>query len=100
MMNAKLIRQLKDIVGDEYVMETLEDRICYSFDATFKDALPDVVVRPGTTEEIVKIVKLAGQHGIPVTARGSATGLSGGAVPVRGGIALVLGRLNKILSIV
>ncbi|SDE22148.1 FAD-binding oxidoreductase [Sporomusa acidovorans] len=98
-MEQQIITELKRLVGSDYVMEQLEDRICYSFDATFRDFPPDVVVKPGNVEEIAAIVKLAGKYRLPVTARGAATGLSGGAVPVQGGISLVLTRLNKILAI-
>ena len=98
-MEQQIIAELKRLVGSAYVMEQLEDRICYSFDATFRDFLPDVVVKPGSVKEIVAIVKLAGKYNIPITARGAATGLSGGSVPIKGGISLVLTRLNKIIDI-
>lgn len=98
-MEQKVIAELKKIVGSEYVMDQLEDRICYSFDATFRDFPPDVVVKPGNVGEVAAIVKLAGRYNVPVTARGAATGLSGGSVPVKGGISLVTTRLNKIIDI-
>ncbi|HWR08751.1 FAD-binding oxidoreductase [Sporomusa sp.] len=98
-MEQQMIAELKRLVGPAYVMDQLEDRICYSFDATFRDFPPDVVVKPGSVAEVVEIVKLAGKYNIPVTARGAATGLSGGSVPVKGGISLVLTRLNKIIEI-
>ena len=99
MMDPTFIKKLKNIVGSPHIMFELEDRICYSFDATFIDSLPDVVVRPGTQEEVIKIVKLAYEHKVPVVSRGAATGLSGGTVPVYGGIALELTRLNRIIEI-
>ncbi|TWH46912.1 FAD-binding oxidoreductase [Sporomusa sp. KB1] len=98
-MQQQVIIELRRLVGAQYVMDQLEDRICYSFDATFRDFLPDVVVKPGNVAEIAAIVKLAGRYNVPITARGAATGLSGGAVPVKGGISLVLTRLNKIIDI-
>ncbi|CQR72874.1 putative FAD-linked oxidoreductase [Sporomusa ovata DSM 2662] len=98
-MQQQVITELKRLVGAQYVMDQLEDRICYSFDATFRDFPPDVVVKPGNVAEIAAIVKLAGRYNVPITARGAATGLSGGAVPVKGGISLVLTRLNKIIDI-
>ncbi len=98
-MEQQIITELKSLLGPQYVMDQLEDRICYSFDATFRDFPPDVVVKPGSVEEIAAIIKLAGQYDIPVTARGAATGLSGGSVPVKGGISLVLTRLNRIIEI-
>jgi glycolate oxidase len=98
-MTEEIIAQLRKIVGNDYVMDKLEDRICYSFDATFKDSCPDVVVKPGDQEEIVKVMQLANRYGIPVTPMGAATGLSGGAVSLAGGISLGLTRLNKIIKI-
>lgn len=95
----QVITELKRLLGRQYVMDQLEDRICYSFDATFRDFPPDVVVKPGSAEEVAAIVRLAGRYNIPVTARGAATGLSGGSVPVKGGISLVLTRLNRIIEI-
>ena len=98
-MMGNIIAELISIVGERYVFTQLEDRICYSFDATFKDSLPDVVVKPADAEQICLIVKLAGQYDIPITCRGAATGLSGGAVPLKGGISLVLTRLNRIIEV-
>jgi glycolate oxidase len=61
--------------------------------------LPDVVVKPGTTEEISQLLKLCNRYKIPVTPRGGGTGLSGGALPHLGGILLSVERLNKIIHI-
>ena len=60
---------------------------------------PDLVVRPGTTEEVAAVLRIAFAHGIPVTPRGGATGLCGGCVPVRGGIVLSLERMDRVLEI-
>ena len=61
--------------------------------------LPDVVVKPETAEQVSKILKLANEERIPVTPRGAGSGLSGGAVPVYGGILISLERMNRILEI-
>lgn len=98
-MNTDFTARLKAIVGPEYVLTELEDRICYSFDATFRDRQPDVIARPGTVEEISSILALAHELGVPVTPRGASTGLSGGAVPVKGGLCLDVTRLNSIIEI-
>ncbi len=60
---------------------------------------PDVVVLPRERDAVSRIVRLAWEQGVPVTARGGGTGLSGGALPVRGGIVLGLDRLDRILEI-
>nr|WP_274964120.1 FAD-linked oxidase C-terminal domain-containing protein [Tepidanaerobacter syntrophicus] len=61
--------------------------------------MPDVVLKPTSAEQISKIVKLANKYKIPVTPRGAGSGLSGGAVPICGGIVLSVEKMNKILEI-
>lgn len=99
MVDQAFVSALRSVVGAEHVLTALEDRICHSFDAAFRDATPEVVVEPGGAPEVAEVMRLAAKHGAPVTPRGAATGLSGGAVPLRGGVCLSLGRLNRILSI-
>lgn len=60
---------------------------------------PDVVVKPKTTEEVSQVLKIASELKIPVTPRGAGTGLSGGALPVYGGIVLTLEKMNRIIEI-
>ena len=98
-MMSDLMGELQRIVGAAHVLTKLEDRLCYSIDSTFIDHLPDVVVQPANREEVVAVVKAAARFGVPVVSRGASTGLSGGTVPVQGGIVLELTRLNRILSI-
>ena len=91
--------KLEDIVGKENVLTSKEDLICYSYDAQLKESLPDAVVVPEDAYQISEILKFANREGIPVVPRGSGTGLSGGSVPVKGGIVLLLKKLNRILEI-
>src|SRR5690554_6536875 len=60
---------------------------------------PQMVLKPSTTKEVAEILKYCNAHKIPVTPSGARTGLSGGALPMKGGIALSLERMNKIISI-
>ena len=94
------LNQFKTIVGDPYVFVDEEVLSNYASDET-EDLrfLPDVVIKPGSAEEISKILKLCNQHKIPVTPRGAGTGLSGGALPHLGGVLLSVERLNKIIEI-
>lgn len=92
-------QRLSAIVGAEHVTDALEDRICYSYDGTKQKALPDVVVKPGATKEISEIMKLANAEGIPVYARGAGSGLTGGSVPLEGGIVLDFHRMNRVLAV-
>ncbi len=68
-------------------------------DKWFSHHEPDVAALPGSVESIVRILKFAHRHRVPVTARGAGYGYVGGCVPVRGGIALSLIRLNRIREI-
>lgn len=98
-MNEEVLRRLQAIVGPENVFSEKEDLICYSYDATTMHHLPDVVVAPATTPEIVQIVKLANETGIPVVPRGGGTNISGGSIPIDGGMVTALHRMNKIKEI-
>jgi len=89
---------LKQLLKDRYLDEEI-DRIQYSYDATQKMYLPDCVVLPKSTDEVSKILKFANTHKIPVVARGCASGFSGGALNVDGGIALSLELMNNIIEI-
>nr|WP_245590194.1 FAD-linked oxidase C-terminal domain-containing protein [Desulfobulbus elongatus] len=94
-----ILHRLADIVGPEHVSVATVDRITHSFDATQRQCLPDVVVHPGDTGEISRIVRLANEERIPILPRGAGSGFTGGSLPVRGGIVLVLTRMNRILEI-
>ncbi len=94
-----LIDQLKTIVGDENVLDSREDLLLHSYDATRRNVLPDVVVYVRTTAEVAAVVKLAGKWNIPLLPRGAGSGFTGGTLPIHGGIVLVLTRMNRILEI-
>jgi glycolate oxidase len=93
-----VVKELQAIAGPDNVLATPQALLCYSFDATFHQGRPEAVVLPGSAEEVAAIMRLASRHGIPVTPRGAGTGLSGGALP-KGGVALSLTRMNRILEI-
>jgi len=79
-----------DAVGDDYAHDEC---------LTSPGCLPAAVVRPGTTAEVAAIVRSAVELGVPLTARGSGTGLSGACVPVPGGIVVSFERMDAILDI-
>jgi glycolate oxidase len=99
----EIIAELAGIVGPSFVVHDDPEQLeRYSHDeVTEKEyhAMPEVVVRPRTADEIARIMKLANRERIPVTPRGGGSGLSGGAVPLFGGIALSLDRMNQIIEI-
>ncbi|GDX51950.1 dehydrogenase [Bacteroidota bacterium] len=96
----EIISQLKTIVGEKYILTDDENKLHYGHDET-EDLIfkPAVVVRPSNTNEVSAIMKLCFEKNIPVTPRGAGTGLSGGALPVFGGVLLSMERFNKIIFI-
>jgi glycolate oxidase len=94
-----IANQIKAIVGQEHFFDSYEDRLCYSYDATIEEALPEWIAMPGSVEEIARLMALANEEVFPVYPRGAGTGLSGGSVPLKGGLAMVLTRLNRIREI-
>lgn len=99
----EIVQELQQIVGERHVIyddpEQLEG---YSHDEVADKHyahMPDVVVRPANAQEISAVMELANREMIPVTPRGAGSGLSGGAVPVYGGIVLSVERMNKVLDI-
>ncbi|MER3523876.1 MAG: FAD-binding oxidoreductase [Ignavibacteria bacterium] len=96
----QILSQLRAIVGQDAVLTDEETRSLYAHDETEDfEFLPDVVVKPTTTEQVSTILKLANIARIPVTPRGGGTGLSGGALPVCGGIVLSLEKFKRIIEI-
>src|SRR6266496_1039048 len=99
-MTSSLARDLAAIVGDNHVREARAERVTYSMDGLpTHRRVPDVVVLPGTREELIAVVRLLAAHGVPFVPRGAGTGLSGGALAGEGTVLLVLTRLNRILRI-
>src|ERR1700674_1558853 len=94
-----VIEELRRTVGREQVIDDGNDLRIFERDASIEGAVPDAVVLPGTTAEVAAVIKLAAKHRIPVVPRGAGTGLSGGAVTIRGGIALQMTRMRRILEI-
>ncbi|MBI5417313.1 FAD-binding protein [Candidatus Poribacteria bacterium] len=99
MLKPYIIDQIKCAASSTNVLESLEERLCYSYDASRQEAIPDIVVRPISAKEISEVLKIATANSIPVYVRGAATGLTGGCVPVNGGIVISLTRMNRIIEI-
>jgi glycolate oxidase len=99
-ITSALIESLKDIVGKDFVFTDTESLKHYGHDETEDlNFPPQVVIKPRTAEEISEILKICNDELIPLTPRGAGTGLSGGALPVYGGIVLSMERFNLILNI-
>lgn len=99
-INERILRQLQEIVGQDYVLTDEQSLDIYAHDETEDYHFPpEVVVKPQSAAEISELMKLASSENIPVTPRGAGTGLSGGCLPLYGGISLSLERMNSILEI-
>ena len=98
-IQANVLEELRDVIGRENVFDNIEERVCYSFDATKEKSIPDLVIRPHSTEQVSNVVSIANKHNIPVCPRGAGTGLSGGSVPIKGGIALDLKNMDRIVEL-
>ncbi len=98
-MTEAVLEQLRAAVGKEYVSNAVEKLMVYSFDSTFQNHKPEVVVKPHTTEEVAAVVKIAAAHQIPLTVRGAGTSLSGGPVALQGGILLEMTAFRRILEL-
>lgn len=95
-----LLTEFKAVLGDTFVLIDDENRNKYAHDETENlHFLPDIVLKPRTAEEISAIMKICNEQKIPVTPRGAGTGLSGGALPNRGGVLISFERMNSILEI-
>lgn len=100
MLDAKIVAELRAIIGADGVLEKYEQLRTYESDGlTSFRVKPALVVLPTTTEQVQAVVRVCHREHIAFVPRGSGTGLSGGALPVEGGIVISLARMNKILSV-
>jgi glycolate oxidase len=99
-MESRIINGLGKIVGKDGLLCTPEDLAVYSYDGTFAEGIPEVVVLPQTTEQTAEIVRMAAEAHMPLVARGMGSGLAAGSIPVSsGGIVVCFTRMNRILEI-
>ena len=96
---AGVIEELRRIVGRDQVIDSPNDLRIFERDASIEGAVPDAIVLPASTNEVGSVVRVAAKHRIPIVPRGAGTGLSGGAVTIKGGIALQLTRMRRILEL-
>lgn len=92
-------QKLRELLGGDIVADDEATLAAHGGDKWFANHSPEVVVFAETTEQVSVLLRFASQHKIPVTARGAGYGYVGGCVPVRGGIALSLARMNRIKEI-
>src|SRR6266699_3452278 len=94
----RLLPQIRGVVGERYAFADAYEMRLYQYDASPETALPDIVVLPGTSEEVARIVKICGEAKVPVTPRSAASSLAGGTVPVQGGVVITFARFFFILA--
>jgi glycolate oxidase len=92
-------KKLASVVGRKGYLDKPEDLLLYEYDGSVDKARPEMVIFPRTTEDVVAIVKITNEYGIPIVGRGAGTGLSGGAIPREGGVTIGFARMNRILEI-
>lgn len=99
MIQANKVAELGAKIGPENVYAEREDLLVLGYDSTPElHGTPDIVVFPRKLEDVQAVIETANQMGLPVIPRGSGTGLSGGSVPVTGGMVVCLTRMNRILE--
>ena len=104
-----ILNALTAVVGPHHVSTRETDRLVYSVDAYWlpqmwldrghRTPMPDVIVHPGSTEDVAAILKIANERRVPVVPWGGGSGTQGGALPTHGGIVIDVKRLNRILEI-
>lgn len=100
MISKTAIEHLQQALGEKNVYHEKEDLLVLGYDSTpGVHHLPEVAVFPTTTEQVRAALEIARREGLPIVPRGSGTGLSGGSVPIAGGMVLCLTRMNRILEI-
>jgi glycolate oxidase len=98
-MTSRLVQELVSLLGTSNVLHEREELILYEYDGSVEKGRPDIVVFPGTTEQVSNVVKLAAKYQTPIVGRGAGTGLSGGALARNAGLMIAFGRMNRILDI-
>src|SRR5437667_12388267 len=99
-MDARILDQFRAIVGDDGLISQPEQLHTYECDGlTNFRVIPAAVLLPTSTEQVQAVVRVCHKERIPFVARGSGTGLSGGALPIENGIVISLARMNRILEI-
>jgi len=99
MLDERIKRELRAIVGEENYSDSLIDMISYSYDAMGSKGKPDCAVWVESAEQVSEILKIANREGFPVTPRAAGTGICGMAVPVRGGLVMDVMKMNRVLEI-
>src|SRR5439155_236496 len=96
---APLVRGLIALLGPAKVLGAHDDLLLYEYDGAVDTATPDAVVLPERTSDVAALARFCHEHAVPIVPRGAGTGLSGGAIPVEGGVVVSFARMARILEI-
>ena len=100
LVDARILQEFRAITGDRGLITLQEELKTYECDGlTNFRVIPQAVLLPRSTEQVQGIVRVCHRERIPFVARGSGTGLSGGALPVKDGVVISLARMNRILEV-
>jgi len=96
---AALVHALNDLLGTDKVLGAPDDLLLYEYDGSIDTATPDAVVLPNETVDVARLARFCAEHHVPIVPRGAGTGLSGGAIPVEGGVVVSFARMSRILEL-
>jgi glycolate oxidase len=99
MAHKVFVEELRKIVGKGNVLDSDVNLQLYQYDAYLEERRPDAVVFVHSTEEVARVIKLCNVHGVPFVPRGGGTNLSGGTIPIKGGVVLEMIRMNRLLEV-
>ena len=100
MIDQRVLREFRAVLGRENVFDTEADRLSYSYDAAvLEQVVPALIVRPASSETLGRAVRLCNENSLPLTVRGAGTNLSGGTIPSAGGVVILTTALNRIIEI-
>jgi glycolate oxidase len=99
-MEPRILNQFRDVIGEHSVITDRDDLRVYECDGlTNFRVMPSAVLLPENTAQVQAVVRICARYKLPFVARGSGTGLSGGALPVEGGVVISLARMNRIIEV-
>ena len=91
--------QYVELLGRDHYLESMEDRLTYAYDASGGQCLPEAVAFPENVAQVSELLAISNTYKIPVVPRGAGSGLTGGAVPLAGGLVVAMDRFNRILTV-
>lgn len=99
-MDEHVKEQLIAVTGIDFAKTTIAQKLSYSYDATAGfQAMPDLILSPASINEVQAIVKICGEHRVPIVSRGSGTNLAAGTTPTSGGVVLLFNRMSDIVEL-